>query len=234
MNRVITFLFFLISTTNFAQYQITIDAYVLDYQTNEPIPFSEISIMNKNIATLTNKDGQFKLAYQEDLVNDQDLFIIKSNGYKSLEITHQQLYNFLRNTNKFYLKQAQSNVTWDSEFYIDDDTEIVYGKVFSVSGPIQGASIRIKNTLIESKSDFEGYFSIKANLNDILIVNYLGMDEKQIIIDDLDDKYVLLKTSAEILDEVVLNSSKVTDNQVDTGYGKKTIRPEYFYCFIQI
>ena len=47
------------------------------------------------------------------------------------------------------------------------------------------------------------------------------MDEKQIIIDDLDDKYVLLKTSAEILDEVVLNSSKVTDNQVDTGYGKK-------------
>ena len=221
MNRVITFLFFLISTTNFAQYQITIDAYVLDYQTNEPISFSEISFKNKNIATLTNKNGQFKLLYQEDLINDQDLFIIKSNGYKSLEITPQQLYNFLRNTNKFYLKQEQSNIAWDSEFYIDDDTEIVYGKVFSVSGPIQGASIRIKNTLIESKSDFEGYFSIKANLNDILIVNYLGMDEKQIIVDDLDDMYVLLKTSAEILDEVVLNSAKATDNQVDTGYGKK-------------
>ena len=221
MSRVITFLFFLISTTNFAQYQITIDAYVLDYQTNEPISFSEISFKNKNIAALTNKNGQFKLSYQEDLINDQDLFIIKSNGYKSLEITPQQLYNFLRNTNKFYLKQEQSNIAWDSEFYIDDDTEIVYGKVFSVSGPIQGASIRIKNTLIESKSDFEGYFSIKANLNDILIVNYLGMDEKQIIVDDLDDMYVLLKTSAEILDEVVLNSAKVTDNQVDTGYGKK-------------
>ena len=221
MSRVITFLFFLISTTNFAQYQITIDAYVLDYQTNEPISFSEISFKNKNIATLTNKNGQFKLVYQEDLINDQDLFIIKSNGYKSLEITPQQLYNFLRNTNKFYLKQEQSNIAWDSEFYIDDETEIVYGKVFSVSGPIQGASIRIKNTLIESKSDFEGYFSIKANLNDILIVNYLGMDEKQIIVDDLDDMYVLLKTSAEILDEVVLNSTKATDNQVDTGYGKK-------------
>ena len=154
MNRVIAFLFFLISTTNFAQYQITIDAYVLDYQTNEPISFSEISFKNKNIATLTNKNGQFKLSYQEDLINDQDLFIIKSNGYKSLEVTPQQLYNFLRNTNKFYLKQEQSNIAWDSEFYIDDDTEIVYGKVFSVSGPIQGASIRIKNTLIESKSDF--------------------------------------------------------------------------------
>ena len=172
MNRVIIFLFFLISTTIFAQYQITIDAYVLDYQTNQPIPFSEIKFKNKNIVTLTNKDGQFTLVYQEDLINDQDLFTIKSNGYKSLEITYHQLYNFLRNTNKFYLKNAQSNVEWDSEFYIDDDKEIVYGKVFSVSGPIQGASIRIKNTLVESKSDFEGYFSIKANLNDVLLVNY--------------------------------------------------------------
>ena len=221
MNRVIIFLFFLISTTIFAQYQITIDAYVLDYKTNQPIPFSEIKFKNTNIVTLTNKDGQFTLVYQEDLINDQDLFTIKSNGYKSLEITYHQLYNFLRNTNKFYLKNAQSNVEWDSEFYIDDDKEIVYGKVFSVSGPIQGASIRIKNTLVESKSDFEGYFSIKANLNDVLLVNYLGMDEKQIMLDDLDDKYVLLKTSAEILDEVVLTSSKAIDNQVDTGYGKK-------------
>jgi hypothetical protein len=218
VNRIIIFLF---SSTIFAQYQITIDAYVLDYLTNEPIPYSEIIFKNKNIATLTNENGQFKLAYQEDLIKDQDLFIIKSNGYKSLEITLEQLYNFLRNTNKFYLKQAHSNLTWDSEFYTDDDTEIIYGKVFSVSGPIQGATIRIKNTLIESKSDFEGYFNIKANLNDILIVNYLGMNEKQIIAENLDDIYVLLKTSAEILDEVVLNSSKTTDNDVDTGYGKK-------------
>jgi len=221
VNRIIIFLFFLFSSTIFAQYQITIDAYVLDYQTNEPIPYSEISFKNKNIATLTNENGKFKLVYQEDLINDQDLFIIKSNGYKSLEITLEQLYNFLRNTNKFYLKQAHSNLTWNSEFYTDDDTEIIYGKVFSVSGPIQGATIRIKKTLIESKSDFEGYFNIKANLNDILIVNYLGMDEKQIIVENLDDIYVLLKTSAEILDEVILNSSKITDNDVDTGYGKK-------------
>ena len=47
------------------------------------------------------------------------------------------------------------------------------------------------------------------------------MDEKQIIVENLDDIYVLLKTSAEILDEVVLNASKITDNDVDTGYGKK-------------
>ena len=31
-----------------------------------------VKFENKNIATLTNKDGQFKLVYQEDLINDQD------------------------------------------------------------------------------------------------------------------------------------------------------------------
>jgi tetratricopeptide (TPR) repeat protein len=138
-----------------------------------------------------------------------------------LQVTADQLYKFLRNTNKFYLKNDDSSNNWDTEFYLDDNTEFLFGKVFSVSGPIQGATVRIKNTLIESKSDFEGYFSIKAKLNDILIVNYLGMDEKQIFIEDLDDVYVLLKTSAEILDEVVLNSTKKSDNKVDTGYGKK-------------
>ena len=47
------------------------------------------------------------------------------------------------------------------------------------------------------------------------------MDEKQILVDDMNDVYVLLKTNAEILDEVVLNSSKAIDKEVDTGFGKK-------------
>ncbi|MAV00510.1 MAG: hypothetical protein CMC37_02880, partial [Flavobacteriaceae bacterium] len=219
--RIFVVVFFLISNFIFAQYQITIDAYVLDYETREPISFSEITFTENNIAALSDKEGKFKLTYSEDLINDQDVFLIKANGYKSLQVTAGQLYKFLRNTNKFYLKNDHSSNNWDSEFYQDDDTEFLFGKVFSVSGPIQGATIRIKNTLIESKSDFEGYFSIKAKLNDILTVNYLGMDEKQIFVEDLDDVYVLLKTSAEILDEVVLNSTKNNDNKVDTGYGKK-------------
>ena len=94
--------------------------------------------------------------------------------------------------------------------------------MFSVSGPIQGATIRIKNSLIEAQSDFDGYFNIDAQVGDILIVNYLGMTEKQTVVEDFDDLYVLLKTEAQILDEVVLSSTnKNKDNLVDTGYGRK-------------
>ena len=47
------------------------------------------------------------------------------------------------------------------------------------------------NSLIEAKSDFEGFFRIKANLDDIIVVNYLGMIEKQLLVESLDDKYIL-------------------------------------------
>ena len=221
MKRILFFLYYLIPGLILAQYQITIDASVLDYETKQPIEYSEVGFYHKDIITLTDNKGKFQLLYNDELVDDQDLFIVRANGYQSLNITASQVYKFLRNTNKFYLKPQQPKDSWNAEFYDDDDSEFLYGKVFSVSGPIQGATIRVKNKLIESKSDFEGYFTIKAKPNDILVVNYLGMDEKQILVDDMNDVYVLLKTNAEILDEVVLNSSKAIDKEVDTGFGKK-------------
>ena len=221
MKRILFFLYYLIPGLILAQYQITIDASVLDYETKQPIEYSEVGFYHKDIITLTDNEGKFQLLYNDELVDDQDLFIVRANGYQSLNITASQVYKFLRNTNKFYLKPQQPKHSWNAEFYDDDDSEFLYGKVFSVSGPIQGATIRVKNKLIESKSDFEGYFTIKAKPNDILVVNYLGMDEKQILVDDMNDVYVLLKTNAEILDEVVLNSSKAIDKEVDTGFGKK-------------
>ena len=221
MKRILFFLYYLIPGLILAQYQITIDASVLDYETKQPIEYSEVGFYHKDIITLTDNEGKFQLLYNDELVDDQDLFIVRANGYQSLNITASQVYKFLRNTNKFYLKPQEPKDKWNAEFYDDDDSEFLYGKVFSVSGPIQGATIRVKNKLIESKSDFEGYFTIKAKPNDILVVNYLGMDEKQILVDDMNDVYVLLKTNAEILDEVVLNSSKAIDKEVDTGFGKK-------------
>jgi len=221
VKRILFFLYYLIPGLILAQYQITIDASVLDYETKQPIEYSEVGFYHKDIITLTDNEGKFQLLYNDELVDDQDLFIVRANGYQSLNITASQVYKFLRNTNKFYLKPQQPKYSWNAEFYDDDDSEFLYGKVFSVSGPIQGATIRVKNKLIESKSDFEGYFTIKAKPNDILVVNYLGMDEKQILVDDMNDVYVLLKTNAEILDEVVLNSSKAIDKEVDTGFGKK-------------
>ena len=225
MNKQIFLLFFLCCNFIFSQYQINIEATVLDQKTSKPISLANVNFKYTKIGAFTNKIGGFNLNYDEKLINENDVFVINAKGFKTIEIKASQLYKFLRNTNKFYLQRDEQTNSWVNDLSlstIEESGPNLFGKVFSVSGPIQGATIMIKNSLVEAQSDFDGYFNIDAQVGDILIVNFLGMTEKQTVVEDLDDLYVLLKTEAQVLDEVVLSSSnKNEDNLVDTGYGRK-------------
>ena len=192
---------------------------MLDYETKLAIPFSEVKYLNKNIGTLTNNEGKFTLNYFEDNVKADDIFQITANGYDTITTSADRLYKFLNNTNKFFLKKTASSYDWFEDDLNNDN--YIFGKIFSVKGPIQGASVKVKNSLIEAKSNFDGYFKIKANLNDILEIDYLGMIEKQLLIEDLDDKYILLKTDAQILDQVTITGTTELNDEVETSYGKK-------------
>ena len=223
MLRLPTLLIFLLATDGHSQQddwiEVNLNATVLDYESNEAIPFAEVKFINKNIGTLSDSDGRFELNYFDRNVNDDDVFQLTAIGYDTLLTNASRLYKFLNNTNKFFLKKTNSEAQW-----FEDDSSgsnFIFGKIFSVKGPIQGASIKIKNSLIEAKSDFEGFFKIKADLNDILTIDYLGMIEKQVFVEDLSDKYILLKTDTQILDQVTITGTTELSDEVDTGYGKK-------------
>ena len=199
--------------------EISINASVLDYDSKKGISFSEVKFIDKNVGVLTDNEGNFSLNFLDQNINDDDVFSVTAYGYDTIKTTADKLYKFLNNTNRFFLKKLDNSKQWFDE----DDTNdnYIFGKVFGVSGPIQGASIKVKNSLVEAKSDFEGYFKIKANLNDVLLINFLGMIEKQILIENLDDKYILLKTDAQILDQVTITGTTELSDEVETGYGKK-------------
>ena len=199
--------------------EINIKAKVLDYETKKGIQFSEVKFLNKNIGAITDNDGNFSLNFLQRTIENDNIFLISAYGYDTIKTSAENLYIFLKNTNKFFLKKADKTVL----FFNEQETKenYLFGKVFSVKGPIQGASIKIKNSLTEAKSDFEGFFKIKAGLNDILTINYLGMIEKQIMIESLDDKYILLKTDAQILDQVTITGTTDLYDEVETSYGKK-------------
>ena len=199
--------------------EININAQVLDYESKTAIQFSEVKFSNKNIGALTDEEGKFSLNYLQRSIDKNDIFMISAYGYKSIKTTASNLYKFLNNTNIFFLKKANNSSLWFNEE--DTKDNYIFGKVFSVKGPIQGATIKIKNSLIEAKSDFEGFFKIKADLNDILSINYLGMIEKQLFIEDFEDKYILLKTDAQILDQVTITGTSDLSDEVETSYGKK-------------
>ena len=199
--------------------EININATVLDYDSQNEIPFSEVKFLNKNIGAISDNDGKFSLNYLQRSIKKNDIFMISAYGYDTIKTTADNLYKFLNNTNKFYLKKTNNSSLW---FYEEDESDnFIFGKVFSVKGPVQGASIKVKNSLIEAKSDFEGFFKIKADVNDVIVINFLGMTEKQMLIENLDDKYILLKTDAQILDQVTVTGTTELSDEVDTGYGKR-------------
>ena len=199
--------------------EININAQVLDYESKTAIQFSEVKFLDKNIGAITNEEGKFSLNYLQRSIDNNDVFMISAYGYETIKTTANNLYKFLNNTNIFLLKKANNSSLWFNEE--DTKDNYIFGKVFSVKGPIQGATIKIKNSLIEAKSDFEGFFKIKADINDILSINYLGMIEKQLFIEDLEDKYILLKTDAQILDQVTITGTSDLSDEVETSYGKK-------------
>ena len=160
MNKQIFLLFFLCCNFIFSQYQINIKASVLDQKTNKPINLANVNFKYTKIGAFTSNSGVFNLKYDEKLINDDDVFVINAKGFKTIEIKVSQLYKFLRNTNKFYLQRDDNTNSWVKDLSlstIDESGPNLFGKVFSVSGPIQGATIRIKNSLVEAQSDFDGY-----------------------------------------------------------------------------
>ena len=223
MKRLLILISFLIFQFTTAQegdlVEININATVLDYDSKKGIPFSEIKFLKKNIGVLTNNEGDFTLNYLDQDVNEDDFFMITAHGYDTIKTTAGRLYKFLNNTNRFFLKKTESPTQWFDEN--DTNDKYIFGKVFSVTGPIQGASIKVKNSLVEAKSDFEGFFKIKADINDVLSINFLGMIEKQLLVENLDDKYILLKTDAQILDQVTITGTTELSDEVETSYGKK-------------
>ena len=227
MSKNLFLLLFFCANFIFSQYDIKIEALILDYKTSKPISLAKVNFKYTSVGTFTNNKGKFNLKYDEKLIGEDDVFVISAKGFISQEVSASKLYKFLRNTDKFYLQREESADSWVKNLSlttIEDNNTSLFGKIFSVSGPIQGATVRIKNSLIEAQSDFDGYFNINAKEGDLLIVNYLGMIEKQTTVENFNDLYILLKTETQILDEVVLSSTnKNVENEVDTGYGKKNV-----------
>jgi len=87
----------------FAQYKVTIEAFVLDKKTNQPIPYVNIGFVEKSIGTVSNEDGGFRIIYHEDIIGGDELLQFSALGYKTLKVKASQLVGFLTNTDKFYL-----------------------------------------------------------------------------------------------------------------------------------
>ncbi|WP_209402468.1 TonB-dependent receptor [Pseudozobellia sp. WGM2] len=88
----------------------------------------------------------------------------------------------------------------------------INGTVMDAEGvPLPGASIVIKSTTTGTQTDFDGNFTINANVGDVLVFSYLGFNSQEVPVSNNSSYQIELVENTAMLDEVVV-----------TGYGSQT------------
>jgi TonB-linked SusC/RagA family outer membrane protein len=88
---------------------------------------------------------------------------------------------------------------------------LISGKVVDNAGlPIPGANVVIKGSTKGVQTDFDGKFSIDAPSQSTLVISFVGMDDTSIVVGNKKNLNVVLQSSSQALEEVVV-----------VGYGTK-------------
>lgn len=93
---------------------------------------------------------------------------------------------------------------------IHAQTKTISGEVSDDIVPLPGVNIIIKGTKTGTQTDFDGKYSIDANIGDILQFSYIGMETQEVIVGSETDVTVTMNPDAQFLDEIVV-----------TGYGSQ-------------
>ncbi|MFJ1364831.1 SusC/RagA family TonB-linked outer membrane protein [Capnocytophaga canimorsus] len=100
--------------------------------------------------------------------------------------------------------------------------EKISGTVKDTEGePMLGVSIIIKNTNKGTTTDFDGNFEIVANASDILVFNYIGYAQKEVLIGKKKHLDVVLSEDTQELKEVVVTGYQKTDRKLFAGAATK-------------
>ncbi|GAA4279245.1 carboxypeptidase-like regulatory domain-containing protein [Aquimarina mytili] len=179
-NRGLLFLSIFLATTLFSygQYEVLIDAFVLNQDTNQPISYANVGFVDKGIGTITNKNGRFYLRYDEDRIEENDIIQFSGIGYQSMRFTYKQLFQILHSSNKIFLAPVNDSADASSESleeikqdalgYITYDSDVhAYWRDKNALGSQIGAFIRSprKNTKLTSLK-----FNVVENTADSVLV----------------------------------------------------------------
>ncbi|WP_452227002.1 YfbK domain-containing protein [Lacinutrix cladophorae] len=96
--------------------------------------------------------------------------------------------------------------------------KLITGIISEVNGlPLPGATIIIKGTTVGTSSDFDGKYTIKAHIGDVLLFRYVGFSNEEKTVRKADTINVSLKPD-NTLDEVVVTALGLKKESKSLGY----------------
>ena len=99
----------------------------------------------------------------------------------------------------------------------------VSGTVSDESGPLPGVSVIIKGTTSGTETDFDGNYSINANIDDVLRFSFIGMTTQEVKVGPSNTINVILHAD-NILDEVVVTAFGIQREKKSLGYSTQEVQ----------
>ncbi len=93
----------------------------------------------------------------------------------------------------------------------------VTGKVSDKTGVIPGVNVLVKGTKVNTQTDFDGSYSVKAKTGDVLVFSYVGMNSKTVTVGTSSSINVELESEAQLMNEVVVVGYGVQKRKEVTG-----------------
>ncbi len=105
----------------------------------------------------------------------------------------------------------------EKPFHLGVQTNIT-GTVKDATGtPLPGASVLVKGTTNGTQTDFDGNYTIQAQMNDVLVFSYLGFSTQEVVISGNTVIDVTLSEDASQLDEVIVTGYTTQSKATVTG-----------------
>ena len=124
------------------------------------------------------------------------------------------------------IKKALLVLILFSAVSISGQEKEITGIVSDDSGGLPGVSILIKGTTNGAQTDFDGKYSIKTQIGDILVFNYLGYKTVEKTVGISNTINVKMVEGGEVLDEIVVVAYGVQMKQSMTG-SVSVVRSQY-------
>ncbi len=102
----------------------------------------------------------------------------------------------------------------------------VTGKVSDANGPLPGVTVIIKGTKTGTQTDFDGNYSIKAATGSVLQFSYIGFSTTEQIVGTSNVLNVVMKESAEALEEVVITGFGIQRQKKTLTYQAEKVNDE--------
>ena len=94
----------------------------------------------------------------------------------------------------------------------------ISGTVTESSGPLPGVSVSVKGTGTGTETDFDGKYSIEAEVGDVLKFSYLGYKTVEKTVGSTNTINIILAEDANVLDEIVVTALGISKKEKAIGY----------------